>query len=505
MWTGHKLKRDNMIKFSYLISIGLMISAAGTASADIVFERPSGTEKTYDLTTQQNYSGETYDFSGVLSTLVFDGDDVWFENPVTAFGFGSWIKGERDGDKIRVKNGQMIFHQDEGDGYPELDVSVRSGYWNGDMPWTDDADYAEFTILSDGTIVLPEGKMLLATDQYGGILASNNGYYFSPIDLKTAACNPPAGLQTEKYCLHYVHSLFREDMYRLVDLVRDDDTFYVKGLCGTYAPDGWSMGKRDGDYVKFASGQFQGIAQENFLNYMYGGHAATNGSLSGYEPDRALQFSYSSDTGVLTSSDVILETIGDRILVDSYDTPELKPYTAKEAIPAKPEMRGFTEYEEFVVVRFNISPVDENGDYIDPDGITWRLILDGKPYVFDPEIFHYLPEKKEVFKWGECDGERGIDIVFENCGMYNLWLYEDFDTMAVECTFTHEGKSHTVTSDTMLVGRSGIDTADISEKTSEIGTYTVNGIRATGEKRGIVIKTFSTSNGTMKAEKYLKF
>lgn len=165
-----------MAKLSYWFQLGLVLAASSAAASDIVSDRPYGTEKTYDLTTQQIHGGEAYDFSGILSSVVFDGDDVWFGNPITAFGFGSWVKGQRQGNKILVESGQMIHHQDAGDGCPELDVSVVSGSWLGDMPWPDGEEYAEFLVSGDGTIVLPEGKMLLATDQYGSILASNNGY-----------------------------------------------------------------------------------------------------------------------------------------------------------------------------------------------------------------------------------------------------------------------------------------------------------------------------------------
>jgi len=153
-----------MAKLSYWFQLGLVLAASSAAASDIVSDRPYGTEKTYDLTTQQIHGGETYDFSGILSSVVFDGDDVWFGNPITAFGFGSWVKGQRQGNKILVESGQMIHHQDAGDGCPELDVSVVSGSWLGDMPWPDGEEYAEFLVSGDGTIVLPEGKMLLATD-----------------------------------------------------------------------------------------------------------------------------------------------------------------------------------------------------------------------------------------------------------------------------------------------------------------------------------------------------
>lgn len=168
---------------------------------------------------------------------------------------------------------------------------------------------------------MPEGKMLLATDQYGGILASNNGYFFQPVDLETAIITPPAGLVSEKYCLHYRQAVYDEDIYRPVELIKDGNTFHIKGLCGKYAPEGWSRGQRNGDYVDFASGQLQGVFQNTFLNYMYGGRVDPRGSLEGYEPERSLKFSYSSATGILSSTAAILETIGDRILADMTEIP----------------------------------------------------------------------------------------------------------------------------------------------------------------------------------------
>lgn len=477
-----------------IISKTLLTLLAGlycaSLHADLVLGQPVGTAMTYDLSTVQHYSGESYDFSGIYSRVVFDGSDVWFENPLTFFGIGSWLKGTLEGDVIRIPNGQLIYHQDAVDVYPELDIFVNSGRWNGNTAVSDGKEYAEMRLMPDGSIYMPDNRVLMGVDQYGGLITFNQGYLYVPVDINDVVI-PPADAERRQYSLHYLQDFFNEDIYILTELAVDGDDFYIKGLCGKYAPESWSKGKREGDYVNFPSRQLQGIADDDFLDYMSGGVANYSGALDGYDMENRLQFLYDEKNGHLISGQAVLETIGDRIFVDAYNSPELRPYEPSAAYPAAPVMRDFMAYPEygFRVVRFKISPVDNEGNYIDPKGITWRLIADDGPFTFETSCYTMLDSPREVFSWGETDtgdAERGQDIVFESCGLYNVWLYDmEINTLAVECTYTHDGVSHSVMSNTLVFDPSGVETvgADNSQET----LWHIDGSRVVSGDRGVIL------------------
>ena len=65
--------------------------------------------------------------------------------------------------------------------------------------------------------------------------------------------------------------------------------------------------------VRFASGQYQGLPRKRSSIICTEGGLTRSDPFDGHEPERSLQFSYSSATGELASSGVVLETIGDRI------------------------------------------------------------------------------------------------------------------------------------------------------------------------------------------------
>lgn len=484
--------------FCILSLLCFSFGVSNNLHGEIIYDTPQGNKLTYDLTTEQIYSGNKYSFGGVIMHAVKNDNTIWFQDPITAFGFGTWIQGEISDNIIKIPTGQQIFHQDQEDTYPELDLFIVSAVYDKDRAYPVDTDYIELFINRDGTIELPTGQMIAATDQYGAILASNNGYFLKEVDFENEIVTPPDGLEHEIYALHYQEDFFNNDIYTLTDVCKDLDNnkLYIKGLSG----EGWIEGKKDGDYFIFNSGQLLGIVNDLFFNYFYSGHQSFPGSVEGYDLDRSLKFYYDSSQDKMTSVDAALEMLGDRILVESRLYPELQKYTPHAAIPAKPKMMDFSSYPEFKVIRFLISPVDENGMYIDPSGITWRLIVDGQPFVFTNDVYMGIESDKEVFKWGETDGD--WDIVMEHCGLYNIWLYGNHTTVAAECTYTFGEESHTVISDTMILDPAGID--EIVNMESNNAYYLdLQGRKSTLSSKDIVIKVTRNQEGKIECKKIL--
>lgn len=474
------------------------------AQTDGIITNPEGTPKTYDMSTCQMARTETYDYSGIKTDVVFsdDGKTAYFQDIVTAFGFGTWVAGDVVGDSIFIKCGQQIHHQDETENMQAIDVYINAGKMrNGEFVVTDNK-YIKMAIDKDGTISTAKDEGVIATDQYGDLLGKNYAYLLRPFNIETDTVIPPADIASTQYCLNY-KDYFGNEIYRLVNLKADEanKTFYVQGVAQQYAPESWIKGELKGDSVYFAKRQYQGIAESQFLDFFYPGHADYT-QTNNYALDEHLAFFYDNDKKEFFSEGSALEMIGDKILLEAYDQPSLKPYTPHAAMPATPVMRDYSDYwyNGFIVLRFNISPTDENGYYIDPEGLKWRLIVDGKPYTFNKDTYKFLDADTETFDWGFADN---VDIVFEACGLYNIWFYDDCEEIAAECTYTYNGETHTATSQPMRVkNTSGIDRTEADTKEAVRTVYhDLSGRAVKNPAKGIYIKTVTHADGSQTTSK----
>lgn len=494
------------MKKGLLLSLALLSGFAARAQVDTIITNPGGTVKTCDMSTNQVVNRQTYPFSGIKSHIAYsaDGSKIYFQDLSPYVNTGAWVEGEVRGDSIFVKSGQKVHHQDETETRMAIDVYLNAGGLKGSSIEPNDEPYIKMKVNRDGSISMPDGHGVVAMDQYGDILCRNYAYMFRPFDLATDTVIPPADAQDKQYSLNYKDN-FGNEIYKLVNVRRNDATadIYIQGLAAYYAPGSWIRGKIKDDTAVFAARQYQGLSSDGqFFDFIYPGTRNQSADL-GFDLDDSLIFSYDRDKDEFYSDQSVLETLGDRILLSNYDQPSLKPYTPHAAVPAAPVMKGYSDYSAsgFIVLRFNIAPVDDNGDYIDPAGITWRLIVDGEPYTFKKDTYKWLGEDKEQFAWGEQDK---VDIVFEACGLYNIWFYGNCKEVAAECTYTYNGESHTATSEPMAVSaEAGVAQASTGIAAVATEYHDLQGRRTLKPASGISLKTVTYSDGSKRTTKIM--
>ena len=479
------------------------------AQTDIVKDQPEGTVKTYDLSTCQVYMNSSYDYSGIKTDAVVtaDGSRIWFKDIVTAFGFGTWVYGDVKDDAVYIKSGQHIHHQDQIDNFQELDLYLQPIVIEDGMAFTTGDEYIRLDICDDGCLRTREGEGFAAVDQYGGIIGRNYDCLFRPFDLEKETVVPPVDATDTPYCLNYEDDMGNE-IYRLVNVRNSEDgkEMYVQGVAERYAPQSWIKGTVEGNTVSFGQRQYQGLAEGQLLDFFYPGRADYS-VFGGYELAESLVFTRDGQTGAMTSDGAALEMLGDKILVKRYDRPSLTPYTPHAATPAAPVMLDYSDYRAtfgFIVLRFNIAPVDADGMYIDPAGIEWRLLVDGKPYTFKTDTYRFLDKDTETFKWGFADN---VDIVFEACGLYNIWLYDDCKEVAAECSYTYDGVTKTAVASPMSIegGATGISNADGGRRPEAVAVryYDMQGRVVQSPGRGMYIRTETRADGSRSSRKIL--
>lgn len=493
-----------MIKTTlFAVSLTFSVAAYAADSPGDIITAPQGSVACYDLSTRQVTISASYDFSGVKSDLVFsdDGTKVYFPDIITAYGFGTYAVGELEGNRVRVRAGQHLYHQDPVYNYEENDCYLAIGNADGKYITETDEEYVDFIIDADGVISLPASKALLMVDKWGSVIGSNAGYSYRPVDLNSIVM-PPENAQRIQYCMHYKTQLMGTDVYRPVNVVSENSKVYIQGVFAENMPQAWVCGEVEGDKVVFGSPALMGVVGNDFLGYFHAGGEPDWSSPVGYAFDDKLEFTYDRQTGAFETMGLMLCTLGDKILAESYDMPAFFPVTPHAAEPAKPEVLGFSDYRDgnpgFVVLRFSMYPIDNAGEYIDPERISWRLVADGEPYVFTPEKYSMQKEAKSRFAWGEQDG---IDIVFEDYGIYNIWFYDPCATVRVECTYTYEGEDYTVLSEPFVLDPSGVE--NVCDKVVSVKYCTLDGLLLDSPRTGVNVRVTTYAGGMVKREKVM--
>lgn len=492
------------MKKTILLPFVLQACVIAYAQGDTMITEPKGAVRTYDLATDQIVSQQTYSASGIKSYIAYsdDGNIAYFKEISPYFHTGVWVVGDVKGDSIFIKSGQKVHHQDETENRMAIDAYLYSGTLKGSSIEPDNEAYIKMKMNQDGTICMPKEKGIVAMDQYGDILCRNTAYIYRPFDIATDSIIPPADVADKEYCLNYKDYLGNE-IYKLIKVKRStNNDIYIQGFATRYNPDSWIKGRLEDNTAIFPSRQYQGLDGQTgeFLEFIYAGTKNFDSDF-GFNLEDNLIFSYDKTRDEFYSGQSVLETLGERILIANYDQPSLKPYTPHAGKPAAPQMVYFSDYSfgtsGFLKISFNISPIDENEDYIDPTCITWRMLVNGKPYTFKKETYSFLSDDKETFNWGEQDK---VDIVFEACGLYTIWFY-DYSTasnISVECTYTFNGESYTTTSEPMQVSAAAnISQAGINgKKVAHAEYYDLQGRQTTKPSGGIYLKTVTYTDGS---------
>ena len=184
---------------------------ASATADDIITALPATVENKLYILDTDIMSGvhmQHYTWSGRFCYVTFDsnGKDVYFKNLCSEYVFDTYVKGEIDGNTIKIAAGQHVFHQDEAldQGQEEADLYLRAAVYDGenDEMVPSDAEYITFNVADDGTITCPEGQGAAYVDPTGYVLAKNHTYKFEPFDIESTV-SLPEGAEIRKYDLQY--------------------------------------------------------------------------------------------------------------------------------------------------------------------------------------------------------------------------------------------------------------------------------------------------------------
>ena len=402
-----------------------------------ISERPEGELKTYKRSGQQYF--EDWDGiylgqqSGAANIIFGENNKVYLENVIYQINSGRWTEGtlSEDGKTITIAPGQIVedyggyVYDEELEDYISIEgqlmltmmkIAVTEEGYNTFVPDPD----TPITYTIDGDVIRLNNTEV--DKEILGIIYTNydekyglNGTWYGGGDFGTTytlfndtPLTLPDGAEPQAYSMSSKNLYTEEIETRLVQVAFCGNDVYM-GNFTEALPDAWVKGTIEGDKITFPSKQFIGNAY-GYLCYFMGATYEMVPSEWGegfdvsYTLADAFVFDFDAGTKAMKASKentAFMASSGDNTTIsfNSYNNPVMSPYVEKAATPAEPIIDGIYDYYEWegdYCISFRVQKMDVDGNYINPDLLSFILYVDGQPYTFDAEKYELEEDMTEI-------------------------------------------------------------------------------------------------------------
>ena len=456
------------------------------------------------------------DFS-LISDIYFDGNDVYFKNPISQFATNTYMKGTLNGDQIVCKFPQLIYQEES-----QEDPGTINDYFitrlNG-VETTNDYGYTvwQYSAPETGNEIvynLVNGKWVMDSTGFDVIIALVDDEYnwvgfgdcaVTYSEFNETPLEAPAGLTTEEWVLS------ADGLGHMVNVGFDGNDVYIQGIC-TYIPDAWVKGEVKGDQVVFKGGQYMGSFDAPtgfYLAYLVGGEF--NGE-DNYYILPELTFSYDANAKKMDYEyTMFVNSSPDYIrYLEMYDAPviRLQPETFNPT-PEHVTLDTFNDSYGYYSLRFNLPSVTTEGYILDTDNIYWRLLLDGEVFEFDEETYGDMGGNQTEVPY---DYVADTYEIYGSTNLKTFFLYvEGFDVLSIQSlykdgdkTYYAEAMNLNVITNEITYG-SPTKVSNISDAAlTGVEYYNLNGQKVNNPEKGIYLKRATYSNGEVVTSKVVR-
>lgn len=392
--------------------VTLTLVAGASASADIITTIPeTAVEQQYNFKgyTFTTFWGATFPVEEAMlpAQMSFDGNDVYWYNPLVSENFNTYIKGTLSEGKITFEFPQQIAStrlisrlvrtSEEGERYA---YAVEEGVPNA----------LTFTIAEDGTVTMDEGDetgtVIMGYTTNDGAWASDGIFNVVLTPFNKKLVEAPVGIELSTWVLSY------KGVTRDVQGGFDGNDFYVQGM-SERCPKAWLKGTlNDESKVVFPSDVYVGLDPTlGYRMFMYGAdveyiyNPSLGTDMASYIllPDFIMD--YDADTQVMTATSQLVvcpgEDFKDRPSFVGYENVTLRPKAELTTfVPANPVINDVVVYPSLPnmgwdYISVDLSIVNTEGQPLDTKNIYYRVLLDNEPYILDPEDYEDLDEPME--------------------------------------------------------------------------------------------------------------
>ena len=300
------------------------------------------------------------------------------------------------------------------------------------------------------------------------------------------------------YKYAYTYSKDYVEGAKVVDVAFTETECYV---CGLVFDGAWVRGEINGSSVKFPSYQFQGIQDNQSATFAAGEYLGENPVTGAkeYGPLDYCEFRFSNENKkIKVRSGQTPLLLAGKTVISIYEDSELNLFEEVPATPATPEITYGQVDSQWGGLEFNLPWEDVDGNFINPENMTWTIFIDDEPYTFEPGIY-YIEEAITEFPYTFNDLNKGTDI-YTLGKVHRVFIYgELFEKIGVEAYYTVNGERRA--SQRAEYVQNSIDSFDAAKTIVDTRYFDLNGREIANPEKGIYIKTVKYSDGTVKHSK----
>ena len=398
-------------------------------------------------------------------------------------------------------------YYDEDDYITRLEYDEDSGYYY-EAENTD----IHFTYV-DGVLTLAEGV------EYGIVYADEGDWAwdgaaywdFKAEPLGETYAELPEGAVAEEYILQSA------DGGKKVQLAIVGDKVFVQSY--STVP-GWYVGVISGNKVTFANAQFLGY-DSYYESYQWLTTATWTEEWDEESEDYYIVntitdnvvFDYDAEAKTLTAADdaaLYINGAKDRIYyAERYLSPRFFVFEEVAAVPADPEITAFWDYDEdyeSAELDFNIPTSDVDGNYINPDKLSYQLYVDDEVFVFEQDEYEDLDADYDELPYGFSDG-------YWIGSTYLSLFFQPAETVGLQSIYRGAGVEKRSNIVVYNVNTGSIDVVTGIRETAadnrvkavaSEGYFDVAGRQVSADAKGFVVKSVTFADGSKKSYKVVR-
>ena len=399
-----------------LTMLSALFSIVAFAEDDVLITPP----ETATVETYYTISGNFYiygnqqweDATADMPTIkvAFDGSDIYIQG--LAFWFKeAWIKGTIADGKATFTSGQYLGADNYGKEYL---VGSEDGHTVTDIIFNYDSTEGILTAINE--YIFENGK----TDAVSAYTFWNKPTFSKTPPPAPEVVTVPETLVSEEYAISYT-DFDGHAAGTSVKVGFDGTDVYIQGFCATL-PEAWIKGTMDGNTITFAGGQYYGkyYSYELFLQ------------------DNDAVFTYDEANNTLTATGLVYNQTGNSY-ADYYKNPVIKKVVEKVATPATPTISAIKASGYGDVVRYNVPPIDVNGDGLVSSKLSFQFYTDVEqeinPLTFTTDYFSKLTEDMTVIPYGFTE-----DYDFYNNEIYLNMPHSTWNKIGIQSIYTGGGE-----------------------------------------------------------------
>ena len=160
----------------------------------------------------------------------------------------------------------------------------------------------------------------------------------------------------------------------------------------------------------------------------------------------------------------------------------MSPYVEKAATPAEPIIDGIYDYYEWegdYCISFRVQKMDVDGNYINPDLLSFILYVDGQPYTFDAERYGLEEDMTEIpFTYSGSS-------FFVMDDWSSIYLQEEkFEKIGIQAIYRGGGEEHSSEINEFIYD--GINSLKADKQNGK--RFNLQGVQVDENYKGIVIQ-----------------